>query len=78
MEGDEYPASNWDPSSKFLYYNPKYVLLTSLSHDHINVFKTLESYIEPFSRLVKLIPAGGKLIACVDGENVREFIDKNF
>ncbi len=78
LEGDEYPASNWDPSSKFLYYNPKYVLLTSLSHDHINVFKTLESYIEPFSRLVKLIPAGGKLIACVDGENVREFIDKNF
>ncbi|MDO8557365.1 MAG: Mur ligase family protein [Candidatus Jorgensenbacteria bacterium] len=78
LEGDEYPASNWDTSSKFLYYNPKHVLLTSLVHDHVNVFKTLESYLEPFSKLVKMIPREGKLIACVDGENVREFIDKNF
>ncbi|MGH6755122.1 MAG: Mur ligase domain-containing protein, partial [Bradyrhizobium sp.] len=28
LEGDEYPASNWDNRSKFLLYNAKNVLLT--------------------------------------------------
>jgi UDP-N-acetylmuramate: L-alanyl-gamma-D-glutamyl-meso-diaminopimelate ligase len=45
LEGDEYPSSNTDETSKFLYYNPKTVLLTSCEHDHINIFPTLESYL---------------------------------
>ena len=38
LEGDEYPSSNWDNTSKFLRYNARNVLLTSATHDHVNVF----------------------------------------
>ena len=56
LEGDEYPSSNWDNTSKFLHFNPSAVLLTSAEHDHINVFPTEKSYKEPYKRLVAKIP----------------------
>ncbi len=66
FEGDEYPAANWDPTSKFLYYHPHHLLLTALAHDHINVFPTHRSYIEPFLKLVEELPPDGLLVTCVD------------
>lgn len=74
LEGDEYPSSNWSDKSKFLFFHPQHVLLTSLTHDHVNVFPTPESYIKPFSELIKLIPADGSLTACLDGEHISAFI----
>jgi UDP-N-acetylmuramate: L-alanyl-gamma-D-glutamyl-meso-diaminopimelate ligase len=73
MEGDEYPAANWDDRSKFEHYRPKTVVLTAASHDHVNVFPTLESYHAPFKRLMKLIEAAGTLICCLSETNARSF-----
>jgi UDP-N-acetylmuramate: L-alanyl-gamma-D-glutamyl-meso-diaminopimelate ligase len=63
LEGDEYPASNWDSRSKFLRYNAKNVLLTSATHDHINVFPTHADYLAPFRTLLGSLPADGLLVA---------------
>jgi UDP-N-acetylmuramate: L-alanyl-gamma-D-glutamyl-meso-diaminopimelate ligase len=62
LEGDEYPASNWDDRSKFLLYNAGNVLLTSATHDHINVFPTHADYLSPFQTLLGSLPAGGLLV----------------
>lgn len=62
LEGDEYPASNWDGTSKFLRYNAKNVLLTSATHDHVNVFPTHADYLAPFSTLLGSLPASGLLV----------------
>ena len=62
LEGDEYPASNWDDRSKFLLYNAKNVLLTSATHDHINVFPTHADYLAPFRALLGALPADGLLV----------------
>lgn len=62
LEGDEYPSSNWDNSSKFLHYKPRNVVLTSAVHDHINIFPTHEGYLEPFKKLISLIPEDGLLV----------------
>lgn len=64
LEGDEYPSSNWDNSSKFLHYNARNVLLTSATHDHINVFPTHADYLAPFRALLGSLPADGLLVAC--------------
>jgi UDP-N-acetylmuramate: L-alanyl-gamma-D-glutamyl-meso-diaminopimelate ligase len=64
LEGDEYPAANWDNTSKFLHYNARNVLLTSATHDHINVFPTHEDYLRPFRTLLASLPADGLLVAC--------------
>lgn len=62
LEGDEYPASNWDDRSKFLLYNARNVLLTSATHDHVNVFPTHANYLAPFQALLAALPRDGLLV----------------
>ncbi|MGC9602306.1 MAG: Mur ligase family protein [Minisyncoccia bacterium] len=62
LEGDEYPSANWDENSKFLHYNPHTVLLTSATHDHVNVYPTHESYLAPFKKLISILPQSGLLV----------------
>ena len=69
LEGDEYPSSNWDSTSKFLHYNPHDVLLTSAEHDHVNIFPTHTEYLLPFKTLISLLPPEGLLVACADEES---------
>ena len=63
LEGDEYIVGPTDHRSKFVLYHPRDVLLTSLVHDHVNVFPTFADYETPFRELLRLIPADGLLMA---------------
>jgi UDP-N-acetylmuramate: L-alanyl-gamma-D-glutamyl-meso-diaminopimelate ligase len=63
LEGDEYIVGPADRRSKFVLYHPRDVLLTSLIHDHVNVFPTFEDYVKPFGELMRLLPAEGLLMA---------------
>ena len=63
LEGDEYIVGAADRRSKFLLYHPRDVLLTSLVHDHVNVFPTFDDYEAPFRDLLALLPADGLLVA---------------
>jgi UDP-N-acetylmuramate: L-alanyl-gamma-D-glutamyl-meso-diaminopimelate ligase len=63
LEGDEYVVSQTDHRSKFVLYHPQDVLLTSLVHDHVNVFPTFADYEAPFRELLALLPADGLLVA---------------
>jgi UDP-N-acetylmuramate: L-alanyl-gamma-D-glutamyl-meso-diaminopimelate ligase len=74
LEGDEYPSSNTDISSKFLHLNPAHVILTSGEHDHVNIFPTETSYIEPYKKLVAKIPSSGLLVYAKNGKNNTEII----
>ena len=59
LEGDEYIIGNGDLRSKFALYHPQHLLLTSLIHDHVNVFPTFADYEAPFIDLLKGLPADG-------------------
>jgi len=63
LEGDEYIVGPDDRRSKFVLYHPRDVLLTSLIHDHVNVFPTFADYEKPFGELLRLLPAEGLLVA---------------
>ena len=63
LEGDEYIISPTDGRSKFLLYHPRDVLLTSVVHDHVNVFPTFAQYEAPFRRLLEMMPKAGLLVA---------------
>lgn len=74
FEGDEYPSANWDDRSKFLHYKPETVLLSSATHDHVNIYPTLASYHEPFhALLMDLADRGGQLVACTDEQYAANF-----
>lgn len=62
IEGDEYIISSEDRRSKFLLYHPDHVLISSMVHDHLNVFPTMESYEAPFEQLIEMTPRTGKLV----------------
>jgi UDP-N-acetylmuramate: L-alanyl-gamma-D-glutamyl-meso-diaminopimelate ligase len=59
LEGDEYIVGPADRRSKFVLYHPRDVLLTSLIHDHVNVFPTFADYEAPFRQLLRLVPEDG-------------------
>jgi UDP-N-acetylmuramate: L-alanyl-gamma-D-glutamyl-meso-diaminopimelate ligase len=74
MEGDEYIVSLQDRRSKFELYNPSHILISSIVHDHINMFQTMEAYEAPFAKLFSKLPKDGLLIACHTYEPVRRLI----
>ncbi len=71
IEGDEYVTGDDDRSSKFDYYHPDAVLLSSLAHDHVNVFPTMADYEAPFSRLIGKLPADALLVCAHAFEPLR-------
>jgi UDP-N-acetylmuramate: L-alanyl-gamma-D-glutamyl-meso-diaminopimelate ligase len=62
MEGDEYIVGGDDRRSKFMLYAPRAVLITSLVHDHVNVFPTLADYEAPFAQLIEGLPPDALLV----------------
>jgi len=66
IEGDEYVMGPGDKRSKFLLYHPDSLLISSLVHDHVNVFPTMASYEAPFRALIDLLPPRG-LLVCAQG-----------
>ena len=63
LEGDEYIVAPADRRSKFALYHPNDLLLTSLVHDHVNVFPTFADYEAPFRALLRDLPVDGLLVA---------------
>ncbi|HEX3364477.1 Mur ligase family protein [Phenylobacterium sp.] len=75
LEGDEYIVGPADLRSKFLLYHPRDVLLTSLVHDHVNVFPTFADYEAPFGQLLELLPPDG-LLVCREHPAIRAVADR--
>ncbi len=65
IEGDEYVIGPHDQRPKFALYHPRSVLISSLVHDHLNVYPTLESYQAAFASLINALPTD-RLLICAD------------
>lgn len=74
LEGDEYPIANWKKTSRFLAYNPKYLILTGATWDHMDMFPTKISYVDTFHKLALKVPKNGIIIANKNGENIKEVL----
>jgi UDP-N-acetylmuramate: L-alanyl-gamma-D-glutamyl-meso-diaminopimelate ligase len=71
LEGDEYIVSPEDRRSKFLLYQARALLLSSLVHDHFNAFPTMADYEAPFGQLIERLPPGALVVAARDYEPLR-------
>ena len=70
VEGDEYDAVYWEKKPKFFDYvappgSPPddVVIITSVEHDHVDIYPSAEVYERQFAELSAKVPEGG-LIAC--------------
>ena len=68
IEADEY-------DNAFLALHPEVAVVTTLDHDHIDVFPTRESYRDAFRTFVRGALAGGTLIASADDAGTRELAE---
>lgn len=71
IEGDEYLASALEPVPKFHLYKPDIALISGIAWDHINVFKTFDSYVDQFRLFITAIEPGGKLVYCKEDAEVK-------
>ena len=71
IEGDEYDSAFFDKTAKFLHYDARTALITSLEFDHADIYQSLEQIQDAFRQLVSQIPSDGKIIAATDQETVR-------
>lgn len=71
IEGDEYDSAFFDKGPKFLHYRPETVILTSVEFDHADIYPDLDSVIAAYTKLMKIIPKHGRLIAWGDDPLVR-------
>lgn len=67
IEADEY-------DHMFLGLRPEVAVITSIEHDHPDLFPTEADYVGAFREFVGLLPDGGRLIACADDPGVQELL----
>lgn len=67
IEADEYDYM-------FLGLHPEVAVITSIEHDHPDLFRTEAEYLEAFRQFVNLLPAGGRLIVCAEDAGVQKLL----
>jgi UDP-N-acetylmuramate: L-alanyl-gamma-D-glutamyl-meso-diaminopimelate ligase len=67
VEGDEYDAVYWHKQAKFFDYvgvaPDEVAIVTSVEHDHVDIYPDVASYEAAFRAFVRAIPEGG-LVVC--------------
>lgn len=75
VEGDEYLTSFKDKRSKFFHYNPKYLIINGIEYDHVDLFPTMQAYLDNFKKLVSEMPKDGIIVANIDDQNVQKVLN---
>ncbi len=73
-EGDEYDTAFFDKGSKFLHYQPRIAIITSVEFDHADIFADLDAIKRSFRKFVALLPQDGLIVAHLDDPNVTEIV----
>lgn len=66
IEGDEYDTAFFDKGPKFLHYQPKVGLITSIEYDHADIFNNFEAVVKVFADFARIIPIDGSLVVNAD------------
>lgn len=74
IEGDEYDSAFFEKQPKVWGYAPKMALLTSIEHDHVDIYPDEKSYLAAFVGLCERLPDDGLLIANAADRRVREVV----
>lgn len=76
-EADEYVNDPiYDKRPKFLFQNPKIIIVTNIDYDHPDIFKDMAEIEKIFLSFANRLDEKGILIACGDGPENKKFIQK--
>ncbi len=71
VEGDEYDSAFFEKTPKLWQYRAEAAILTSVEHDHIDIYPDADTYRAAFERFVEEMPKDGVLVAWAGSAEVR-------
>lgn len=78
VEGDEYDSVYWHKKPKFLDYvgvsDDDVAIVTSVEHDHVDIYPEVASYEEAFRAFVRAIPPGGIVVCDAHDARARSIV----
>jgi UDP-N-acetylmuramate: L-alanyl-gamma-D-glutamyl-meso-diaminopimelate ligase len=74
VEGDEYDTAFFEKTPKFWHYRPEVAIVTSIEHDHIDIYPDEASYRAAFHGFVERVPPGGLIVAAAHDPAVAEVV----
>jgi UDP-N-acetylmuramate: L-alanyl-gamma-D-glutamyl-meso-diaminopimelate ligase len=77
IEGDEYDTAFFEKTPKFWHYCPEVAIITSIEHDHIDIYPDEASYRAAFAGFIKRVPADGLIVAHGADPLVVELVSDN-
>lgn len=76
-EADEYATEPiYDKKPKFLWQNPKIIVITNIDYDHPDVYSNLDAFREACLQFVNQLPIDGLLITYGDDREVQNLLKK--
>ncbi len=77
IEGDEYDTAFFEKTPKFWHYKPEVAIITSIEHDHIDIYPNEESYLAAFKGFVERVPQDGLIVACASDPKVVHVVNQS-
>jgi len=74
VEGDEYDTAFFEKTPKFWHYRPEVAIVTSIEHDHIDVYPDEASYHAAFRGFVERVPERGLIVASASDPAVVDIV----
>jgi UDP-N-acetylmuramate: L-alanyl-gamma-D-glutamyl-meso-diaminopimelate ligase len=78
IEGDEYDSAFFDKTAKFLKYVPETVVVNNVEFDHADIYPDLDAILTAFTRLLRLVPATGRVFIGADDAGAASLVASAF
>lgn len=78
VEGDEYDSAFFEKYPKMIQYRPSHLLLTSMEYDHADIYDSMKEIETWFSRLVRMVPSQGWILANGSFDSLAEMAVSSF
>jgi UDP-N-acetylmuramate: L-alanyl-gamma-D-glutamyl-meso-diaminopimelate ligase len=76
VEGDEYDTAFFEKTPKFWHYRPEVAVVTSIEHDHVDIYPDLASYHAAFRGFVERVPPQGLIVAAAADAAVVDIVSR--
>jgi UDP-N-acetylmuramate--alanine ligase len=73
-DGKFFVAEADESDGSFLYYQPKYSIITNIDREHLDYYGDFESQVEAFRKFIYRTGAGGCVFYCFDDNNLKSII----
>ena len=74
IEGDEYDTAFFEKTPKMWHYRPHIAVVTSIEHDHVDIYPDVASYVDAFRQFLAKVPHDGLIVARAADPIVRELV----